>query len=123
MRVLRLHSGSVAASSDNVVNLVIPKNGRIRSIRWTGYSDVITDNATLRLQLSLNAASQMSVNNTVGVIDMLQRFHNGTAGTLTNLEKQVLVDIPVAQGETVYLHANIGGTITSLVDVFIDIAD
>lgn len=124
MRTLVLFA-TITATADAIVNLIIPKNGRIKSLRWSGSFDGPADNARCNMELSMRATSQFATNdisNVVGGLDLLQNILT-SGGGVSPIKYQEYVDFPVAAGERLYLHASVSGTVSCPLRMFIDIMD
>jgi len=124
MRTLCLYA-TVTTTADNVVNLIIPKTGRIKSIRWCISFDGPADNARASLELATRATSQFATNdisNVLAATDLLTSLLT-SGGGLSGIKNQEWVDYPVAAGERLYLHAAVTGTVSAAVRIFLDVHD
>lgn len=122
MRTYKL--SAAVTSADNIANVTIQRQGRIRSIRWvTSFSDT-TANHYMKLELSMQPVNQIGSNDTIGAIDELISWNlHGAAGELdTGKKAQSLVDFPVAVGERLYLNA-LSSMVAATATVFVDVEE
>lgn len=124
MRSYKLY-GSGSAAGDNVQNVLIAKSGRIKSIRWEVSFDAVADNSVLGLELSSRSTSQISTHDSTGDFSQVRSYTNlVTSGIfMGRASKQELVDIPIAAGERLYLHAGLVTTLTYYAAVYVDIQE
>lgn len=113
MRTIQLY-GTGAATATSVAQVVIPSQGRIVGIQVMLMVDSITDNAQVRIEVSKVPTNQTTTN---GALDpMLEVGLSGnfvTSGLAqTGVNQFFPVDVPVRQGEIVYFHATVAGTVT-----------
>lgn len=121
MRTYKIY-GTGAATANNVANILVGKSGRIKSIRWSARVDAVADNSVAVLELSMSPQAQSGTNDTTSEIAEVSIFGNlATSGFVhSSLKAQELVDIPIAQGERVYLHVAIT-TATYYATAFVDV--
>lgn len=113
MRTLQLYAtGSATATS--VAQVTMPTQGRILGIQVDFAIDSITDNAMVRLELSKVPTNQIATNGALDPFLELNLAGNFvTSGLSTSGINQFFpVEIPVRQGEIVYIHATVAGTAT-----------
>lgn len=124
MRVYKLYA-TATSTADNVANVLITRNCRIRSIRWHEHVDAPADNAFVAVELSTRPTSQFTTNDSQG--DITQRRHSTnltTSGAFDGgNDHQELLDFPVAAGERIYVHAIVSGTVTWVGACFIDVVE
>lgn len=111
MRIYKLYA-NITASGNNLANVTIVKSGRIKSIRWDLLMNSVVDNDGVEAELSLYPASMIGSSDSAGALDQISTISNGTAGGDARASKQSLVDIPVGQGEKLYLNSSVQGTPT-----------
>lgn len=113
MRTLQLYAtGSATATS--VASVTIPSAGRILGVQIALGIDSVTDNAMVRLELSKVPTNQIATNGALDPFLEVNLAGNfATSGLAqTGVNQLFPVDIPVRQGEIVYVHATVGGTAT-----------
>lgn len=107
MRTLQLY-GTAAATASAVAQVTIPSAGRLRGIQFAITCDATADNSRVDLELSKVPSSQIATNGAQDPFFHTTWFKDGgdAAGTTTgNLNAFFPVDVPVRQGEIIYLHA------------------
>lgn len=113
MRTLQLYAtGSATATS--VAQVTVPSAGRILGIQVALGIDSVTDNAMVRLELSKVPTNQIATNGALDPFLEVNLAGNfATSGLAqTGVNQFFPVEIPVRQGEIVYVHATVGGTAT-----------
>ena len=113
MRTLQLYAtGSATATS--VASVTMPTQGRILGIQVDFAIDSVTDNALVRLELSKVPTNQIATNGALDpFLEVVLAGNFATSGLAqTGVNQFFPVDIPVRQGEIVYIHATVGGTAT-----------
>lgn len=118
MRRLQLY-GTGAATANAVAQVVIPTSGRIRGIQVSLIADSVTDNSQVRIEFSKAATSQIGVNNALDPLGQVGIFINGTQVAPNGVNVFLPLDEPIRQGEIVYLHALVAGTLTYLANAVI----
>lgn len=105
---------SVSSTTNAAASLTIPSRGRLLGIQWAVKFDNATDNAEGVFELSLAAATEVGVNAAQQCISEVAFYTNFTTSGLAlgNQNLWLPVDIPVNQGQLIYLHAVITGTAT-----------
>lgn len=121
MRTYKLY-GTSASTADNVASVLMAKNGRIKSVRWSVKIDAVADNSAVDAELSTRATQQLSTNETQGDISAFRsHFNLVTSGFYPgSFSKQDLLDFPVAMGERIYLNIVIT-TATATITIYIDV--
>lgn len=113
MRTIQLY-GTGAATATGVASVTIPSAGRIVGIQVSLAVDSITDNAMARLELSKVPTNQIATNGALDPfleVDIAGNF--ATSGLAqTGVNQFFPIDVSVRQGEIIYLHATVTGTIT-----------
>lgn len=113
VRTLQLYAtGSATATA--AAQVVLPSAGRIRGVQVSFIIDSITDGAVVRCEVSKVPNNQIASN---GAIDPFLEV--GMAGNFvtsglaqTGISQFFPVDVQVRQGEIVYLHVTVAGTVT-----------
>jgi len=105
---------SVAADTNNAANIIVPRNSTLIAVQWGLKVDAITDNAEMVAELSLASANEIGVNDAqLCISEVCQTFNFVTSGLYGGgLNLYVPVSIPLTQGQKVYYHCFITGTIT-----------
>ena len=102
--------------TDGLASLDIVEPGVIYAVSWAAYGDLDADGETLGAELSFASASGFTTNDTKSAIDTIRALANDTGTAASNkvvaINKATTgLEIPVEQGERLYLH----GTGTALV--------
>jgi len=113
MKVLKLY-GTGAATANNVANVVIPESAVIRGVQVCYSVDTITDNAQATVEVSRASATEINVNGSQQcIVQVDSRNTLLTSGmTLAGICTFIPVNVRVVQGQIIYLHAVIVGTVT-----------
>lgn len=105
--------GTASATANNVANLTIPTAGRIIGVQFAVRYNSITDGGQVDLEVSLASAREIAVNGAQQCVAQIAFESNfvtsGLAQSGVNLF--VPVDVRVTQGQIIYLHTVVGGTI------------
>lgn len=113
MRTLKLY-GTGSATGNNIAQIIIPSAGRLRGIQCAISADSITDNAQLSLEVSRSSATEIAINGSQQCVAQIEARQNFVTSGLAPIGINAFfpLDIPVVQGQIIYLHAVIVGTIT-----------
>lgn len=113
MRTVQLY-GTGSATATAAAQVTMPSAARIRGVQVSFLIDSITDGAVVRAELSKVPTNQVATN---GALDPFLEV--GMAGNFvtsglaqTGICQFFPVDVPVRQGEIVYLHVTVAGTVT-----------
>lgn len=120
MRTIQLYAtGSATATS--VASVTIPTAGRVSGIQIALGIDSVTDNAMVRLELSKVPSNQIATNGALDPFLEINLAGNfATSGLAqTGVNQFFPVDVPVRQGEIVYVHATVTGTVTYYVNAIL----
>lgn len=111
MRTLKLFA-SGSATGNAVANVVIPVTTRIRLVQFNLIIDSITDSMNMRLEVSRSSASEIATNGAQQSICEISASGNFVTSGLAQPTSNGFTpcDIPMVQGQIVYLHASITGT-------------
>jgi hypothetical protein len=103
-----------SATGNGVATITVPTRGRIVGVQWALRMDSITDNANLVAELSLASATEIAVNAAQQCISEVQALSNFvTSGLFIHgINLFCPVNVPVNQGQIVYLHVTVSGTLT-----------
>jgi len=103
MSIYKLYTTTVG---DGAASLDIVADGRITGIQWSADFDHDADGEQLRAELSFASSSGFTTNDTKSSFSKIAHSVNGTPGFTTGAVNLFVgpVDIPVNQGERVYLH-------------------
>lgn len=114
--IIRMVLSSSDLTTAGTVNIDVPMNGFLIGVSWAARADMDADGDTLDAELSFISANLFTTHDARGVIDDLRMAVSGAvaAGMAQHdVNKYVsLPDIPVMQGERIYLH---GQTATAMV--------
>jgi hypothetical protein len=113
MRTIKIY-GTGSATGNNIANVIIPSASTIRGVQVCISADSITDNAQLDLELSRSSATEIAVNGAQQCIVQATVRNNFVTSGLTAFGVVTFLpcSVPVVQGQIIYLHAVIVGTIT-----------
>lgn len=122
MRTYHLYA-TVSAGAANQANLMIQRSGRIKSVRWAVSVDAPADNAAVELEISTVATLGINTHESPNVIDAVKHLTNMTTSGANAgcINTQRILDFPVAQGERIYLHSAVAGTVSAKTDVLVDV--
>lgn len=106
MRCIKLYATG-AATANAVAQITIPQRARLIGVTAAIGVDQVADNSNLALELSRASATELAVNGAQQCICAWRSFGNlatnGSPGVQIN--GFYPVDIPLDQGQIVYLHA------------------
>lgn len=113
MPVLKLY-GTGAATANAVAQVVIPSRGRLVGIQTAVRINSITDGAQVDLEVSVASAREIAVNGSQQCVCQVAVEGNFVTSGLaqSGVNQFFPVDVPVVQGQIVYLHALVAGTVT-----------
>lgn len=113
MRTIKLYATG-SASANNVANVTIPSATRIVGVAVDAYFNAVTDDSGCTLEVSQASANEIAINGSQQCIAEVRSYTNLlTSGIGVNMVNLFLpVDVAVKQGQIIYFHANVTGTIT-----------
>lgn len=113
MNTLKLY-GTGSATANAVAQVIIPSKGRIRGIQFSVLLDSITDNSSVQCEVSRSSAREIAVNGAQQSIAEIAASQNFVTSGLATSGLNIFCpcDIPVIQGQIIYLHAAVAGTLT-----------
>lgn len=117
MRNIQLYAtGSATATS--VAQITIPSATTLRGVYIDFAVDSITDNAQVRLEFSKVPTNQIAVNGALDPFLEIGVFGNFVTSGLSQPGQNIFfpLDVPCRQGEIVYVHATVAGTVTYYVN-------
>jgi len=120
MRTLQIYAtGSATATS--VAQVTIPVAARVMGIQVALGIDSVTDNAMVRLEFSKVPTNQIATNGALDPFLEINLAGNFVTSGLAQagVNQFFPVDIPCRQGEIVYVHATIAGTVTYFVNAIL----
>lgn len=102
-----------SATANGVQSVIIPSRATLRQIQWAVRINSITDGAQLNLELSLASAREIAVNEAQQSISEVALEGNFVTSGLSQNGINLIVpcNVPLNQGQLVYLHALIAGTL------------
>jgi len=105
--------GTGSATANAVAQIIIPNKSRIKGVQWSLLMDSITDGATLRVELSRASATEIAVNGAQQCISEVGMYGNFVTSGLAQFSQVVFLpcDVSVVQGQIIYLHAVVAGTL------------
>lgn len=106
--------GTGSATANAVANVQIPNASRIRGIQASVYADCITDNGFLKVEVSRASAREIAVNGAQQALVEVNVATNFVTSGLSQfgVNQFFPIDVPVVQGQLIYLHAAVSGTVT-----------
>lgn len=113
MRNLQLYAtGSATATS--VAQITIPSSTTLKGVYISLTADSVTDNAQVRLEFSKVPTNQIAVNGALDPFLEVGAYSNFVTSGLvhTGINQFFPLDVPCRQGEIVYVHATVLGTVT-----------
>lgn len=112
VKVYRLYA-SVSATGNNSAQVIIPSAARILAVQWALDFDSITDNGACAVEISRASTTEMAVNASQQAVAEVRWFSNFLTSGLAvgNINMFSPVDISVFQGQIIYLHHIITGTV------------
>jgi len=112
MRTLKLY-GTGSATANAVQSVIIPTAGTIRGVQYAVRINSITDGAQVNLEVSRSSAREIAVNGSQqSVCEIAVEGNFVTSGLAqTGLNGFLPQNVNVVQGQLIYLHALIAGTV------------
>lgn len=112
MRTLQLY-GAGSATATSVASVTIPASARIVGVQVNLLLDSAVDNAIVRCELSKVPTNQIAVNGAIDPFLEVGLESNFTTSGLaqTSVANFYPVDVACRQGELVYLHVSVTGTL------------
>lgn len=114
MRSIKLY-GTGSATANNVANVTIPTAGRLKGIQYSIRIDAPSDNANMSLEVSQASATEYAVNGAQQCVAVFGAFGNLVTSGLAfgSIVGFVPVDVPLKQGQLLYLHAGLISGVTA----------
>lgn len=113
LRTLQLYATG-SATGTSVAQVTIPSSATIHAVQVSFNIDCITDNGQIRIELSKVPTNQIGTNGALDPFLEVGLYSNFvTSGLAQPLLCQTFpLNVPCRQGEIIYLHATVLGTIT-----------
>lgn len=113
MNTLKLY-GTGSATANAVAQIIIPNKTTIKGVQICLWIDSVTDNAQVNCEVSRASAREIAVNGSQQCIVEASIAGNfATSGLAQFAVNQFFpVNVPVVQGQIIYLHAVVTGTAT-----------
>jgi hypothetical protein len=113
MRSIQLY-GTGSGTATAVAQITVPSKGVIVACQVSLLVDCVTDNGSVRLELSPVPTNQVAVNGAQDPFLEIGAYVNlATSGLAAPLVSQNFpLVVQVDQGEIIYLHATVAGTVT-----------
>lgn len=113
MPTLKLY-GTGSATANAVAQIIIPSAGRIKGVQVCLWIDSVTDNAQVNCEISKASAREIAVNGAQQCVCEVSIAGNFATSGLAQfgVNQFFPVDVPVVQGQIIYLHALVTGTAT-----------
>lgn len=120
MSSLKLY-GSAGATANSVASVIVPSATRIRGVQFAAIIDCNTDNGTAQVEVSRASAREIAVNGAQQAIAEIWLQSNFVTSGLAQygVNEFFPVDVPVVQGQIIYLHIVIAGTVTCSVSALL----
>lgn len=111
-RIQLYATGSATATS--VAQVTIPSAGKLKGVALNATFTSITAGAVCRIELSKVPTNQIAVN---GALDPILEVGTSSNFVTSGLDQNAInqffpLDVDVRQGEIVYVHVTVAGTIT-----------
>jgi len=112
VRTLQLYATG-AATATSVAQVVIPSAATIRAVQVSLLIDSITDGASVRVELSKVPTNQIATNGAVDAFLEVGSYGNFVTSGLAQGGQCLTVPVSVTcrQGEVVYVHVTVAGTL------------
>lgn len=112
MRTLQLY-GAGSATATSVATVTIPASTTIKGVKVCLLIDSVTDNADVSLELSKVPTNQVGVNGAQDPFLQVGASGNFATSGLAQVEtgRFIPLSVPCRQGEIIYLHATVTGTL------------
>lgn len=112
MRSIKLYATG-SSTANNVANITIPSASRILGIQFAIEMNSILDDARAIIELSQASATEIAVNAAQQCIAEFRLWQNFVTSGLnqTGSNGFVPVDVPVKQGQIIYLHATTANSV------------
>jgi len=112
MRTLKLYATG-SATGNAVAQLTIPSAATIRAIQYSILADSITDGAFVRLEISRASSTEIAINGAQMAVAEFGTTSNFVTSGLSQpvIVGQIMVNASFAQGQIIYLHAVVAGTV------------
>lgn len=112
MRTLKLY-GTGSATANGVASVTIPSAGTIRGVQCAVRMNSITDGAQLNIEVSRASAREVAVNGAQQCICEVVAEGNFVTSGLAQfgINQFFPTNVSVVQGQIIYLHALVGGTV------------
>jgi len=120
MRTLQLYAtGSATATS--AAQVTLPSQGRVVGVQVSLLLDSITDGASIRLEFSKVPTNQIATNGALDPFLEVGLYGNFVTSGLaqSGICQFFPVDVPVRQGEIIYVHATVAGTLNYFVNAIL----
>lgn len=113
MRTLKLYATG-SATANAAANITIPSAGTIRGVQASVRINSITDGAQVDLEVSRASAREIAVNGAQqSIVQVAMESNFVTSGLAQAGVNQFFpVNVTVTQGQLIYLHALVAGTVT-----------
>lgn len=111
METQKLYATSTA-TANAATQVVIPGKTRIKGVQMALMVNSITDNAAVQIEISRTSAREIGVNGAQQAIVEVALWNNFVTSGMTQfgINQFFPCDIPVIQGQIIYLHAVVTGT-------------
>jgi hypothetical protein len=104
-----------SATANGAATITVPSASRLIAVQWAVVFGSTTNAAFCRLEISAASATEIAVNEAQQCISELDFYGNFVTSGLSNGGANLFVPVPGvpwAQGQKIYLHAVISGTVT-----------
>jgi len=104
-----------SATANGVASITVPSPCRLIGMQWSVKFDSITDNGICTLEVSAASSTEIAINEAQQCIAEVSYQSNFVTSGLVNgslVKAMPIPAVPWAQGQKIYLHAVVAGTIT-----------
>ena len=111
VNTIRLY-GSGSATANGVAQIIIPSKTRLRGVQCATSLDCSTDNGMAIIEVSRSSSKEIQVNGSQQAIVEVQLYNNFVTSGMSapNFNGFLPCDVSVNQGQIIYLHAVVTGT-------------
>lgn len=104
--------GTGSATANAVAQVIIPTAGKLKGVQVRLWIDSVTDNAQVDVEVSRASARELQVNGSQQCICEVGLAGNFATSGLAQfgVNQFFPLDVPVTQGQIIYLHALVTGT-------------
>jgi len=113
MSTLKIYATG-AATANAAAQVTIPSRSRIKGVQFSIMANSVTDDAAVQIEISRASAREVAVNGAQQAVAEASIYGNFVTSGLAQGGVNVFFpcDVSVIQGQIIYLHAVVTGTVT-----------